>query len=79
MGGGLFGTSQGVVPLHEGTASTTFNPFAAVLSARCLNGAQNIFNSGGNGMFDLAKNQVRSTLNGDYLNPVPAIHISRRR
>lgn len=67
-GGGLFGTSQGVVP-YNSNSSSTFNPFAASYLPGALNGAQSIFNSGGNGLFAAAENQVRGTLNGDYLNP----------
>ena len=66
--GGLFGTSQGTVP-YNSHSSSTFNPFAQSYLTPALQGAQNVYNSGGNGLFGLAENQVRSTLNGDYLNP----------
>jgi hypothetical protein len=65
---GLFGADQGTIRTNNGN-TTTFNPFAQSYLTPALGGAQQIFNSGGNGMFDLANNQVRSTLNGDYLNP----------
>ena len=66
--GDLFGTKQGVVP-YRNNSSSTFNPFAAPYLTSAFQGAQNIYNSGGNGLFGQAENQVRSTLNGDYLNP----------
>jgi hypothetical protein len=66
--GGLFGTQQGTVP-YSNSFSNTFNPFAASYLPSALTGAQNVFNSGGNGLFGAAENQVKSTLAGDYLNP----------
>jgi hypothetical protein len=68
--GNLFGTQQGTVPYNNSFNNTsTFNPFAASYLPAALTGAQQVYNSGGNGLFGAAQDQVRSTLNGDYLNP----------
>jgi hypothetical protein len=66
--GGLFGTQQGTVP-YSNSFSNTFSPFASSYLPSALTGAQGVFNSGGNGLFGAAENQVKSTLAGDYLNP----------
>lgn len=68
VGGNLFGTSQGVVP-YRNNSSSTFNPFAASYLPGAFAGAQQVFNSNGNGLFGAAQDQVRSTLAGNYLNP----------